>query len=354
MTIQRQSLSNSALRALRIFREFALELHGYLAYTTFVPEPPTPEEIRDRWIDEFLRYLGTERGASEYTWRNYRAALHEFFAWFQTERQQAPTWAKLERDDFRQYLRVLGRKQLSRAATRLRFSALRTFYRFLMRRGVVEFSPIKNISLPKLDQRLPRFLTPEQMLDLLKAPLVELSNLKKGSDTPVDDSPFLRDLAILETFYSCGLRISELCGLTVEDMNWPEQVVRVRGKGKKERLVPIGGPALAAIRTYWGSLEEAPVGSMPVFLVHEQGLAPVYPRLVQARLKRYLEIAKLDPHLSPHKLRHSYATHLLDRGADLRSVQELLGHAHLVTTQVYTHLTTERLKQVYDKAHPRA
>ena len=131
-------------------------------------------------------------------------------------------------------------------------------------------------------------------------------------------------------------------------------MVRVRGKGKKERLVPIGAPALAAIQNYWNKLAQPPSGDLPVFFANTGKLKPMYPRLVQLRLKRYLETAGLDPHLTPHKLRHSYATHLLDAGADLRSVQELLGHAHLVTTQVYTHLTTDRLKKTYDKAHPRA
>jgi integrase/recombinase XerC len=158
----------------------------------------------------------------------------------------------------------------------------------------------------------------------------------------------------LETIYSCGLRISELCGLTAGDINWNEQLVRVRGKGKKERLVPIGGHALAAIRNYWGRLRQAPHNNAPVFLSQAEKSAPLSPRLLQQRLKKYLIIAGLDPCLTPHQLRHSYATHLLDAGADLRSVQELLGHAHLATTQVYTHLTTERLKRAYDEAHPRA
>jgi integrase/recombinase XerC len=163
-----------------------------------------------------------------------------------------------------------------------------------------------------------------------------------------------RDTAILETMYSCGLRISELCGLRVEDINWNEQLVRVRGKGKKERQVPIGAPALQAIELYWKLLPNHPAPGEPVFWRASKKSDPMQPRRLQARLKRYLEIAGLDPRLTPHKLRHSYATHLLDAGADLRSVQELLGHAHLVTTQVYTHVTTERLKKAYDEAHPRA
>jgi integrase/recombinase XerC len=139
-----------------------------------------------------------------------------------------------------------------------------------------------------------------------------------------------------------------------QDLDWDEQLVRVRGKGKKERQVPIGVPALETIRRYWKAIDQQPTGETPVFFAHSPKLNSIYPRMIQMRLKRYLEIAGLDPHLTPHKLRHSYATHMLDAGADLRSVQELLGHAHLVTTQVYTHVSTERLKRAYDEAHPRA
>jgi integrase/recombinase XerC len=163
-----------------------------------------------------------------------------------------------------------------------------------------------------------------------------------------------RDVAILETIYSCGLRISELCGLLASDIDWSEQLIRVRGKGRKERLLPIGQTALQAIRNHWNLLPYPPRGESPAFLERSTKLKPVGPRSLQLRLKKYLALAGLDPNLTPHKLRHSYATHLLDSGADLRSVQELLGHAHLVSTQVYTHLTTERLKKAYDQAHPRA
>ena len=301
-----------------------------------------------------MRHLATERGVSRYTLRNYDQALADFDAWHQLERQASPTWKNLHRDDFRSYLRSLGRKNLSRAAIQLRFSALRSFYKFLIRRGLVETSPIKNLQLPKQGRRLPRFLTPRQMLDLLQAPLRELELLRKNSPSAPLGASYFRDTAILETIYSCGLRVSELCGLRAEDINWAEQLVRVRGKGNKERQVPIGEPALAAIRAYWQTLACAPSGPQPVFSPAPDKATPMYPRLVQLRLKRYLELAGLDPRLTPHKLRHSYATHLLDAGADLRSVQELLGHAHLVTTQVYAHLTTERLKKAYDDAHPRA
>ncbi len=318
--------------------------------------PETREaRFNDQHLDAFMRHLKDERGVSSYTIRNYSQTLGEFVAWHEETRHEAPGWEKLQRDDFRFYLRQLGRNQLSRAATQLRFSALRSFYKFLIRRGVVASSPIKGIALPKQEKRLPKFLTVAQMIDLLNAPkkLAEEKSEKKPG-RPTERSVPARDEALLETIYSSGLRISELCGLRVEDIDWREQTVRVRGKGRKERMVPIGMPALAAIGKYWESLPNQPGAPHPVFLRSEKGMEPVLPRVLQLRLKKYLALAGLDPHLTPHKLRHSYATHLLDAGADLRSVQELLGHAHLITTQVYTHVSTERLKKVYDKAHPRA
>ena len=231
---------------------------------------------------------------------------------------------------------------------------MRTFYRFLVRHGAVETSPIKNLALPKLGSRLPKFLTAQQMADLLAAPLKLLPAEGRADSGGAAALACRRDVAILETIYSCGLRISELCGLVAQDIDWNERLVRVRGKGKKERLVPIGKCALEAIKNYWSLRPVAPTGESPAFLAGAKKLTSVSPRNLQLRLKNYLAVAGLDPHLTPHKLRHSYATHLLDGGADLRSVQELLGHAHLVTTQVYTHLTTERLKRAYDAAHPRA
>jgi integrase/recombinase XerC len=321
---------------------------------------PTPEksatDTRDEWVQKFLAHLATDRGASVYTQRNYGQALAEFVRWHVGERKSAPAWEKLQRDDFRAFVRFLGRNNLSRAAVQLRFSALRTFYKFLMRHGVVEVLPIKNLSLPKLEKRLPRFLTKQQMEALLVAPakLLEMQKQKKGPGRPVSAQVCLRDIAVLETIYSCGLRISELCGLRADDIDESEQVVRVRGKGKKERLVPIGRPALTAIENYWNTLLKVPVGLHPVFCSDTKKAGPLSPLQLSRRLKNYLGIAGLDPKLTPHKLRHSYATHMLDAGADLRSVQELLGHTHLISTQVYTHVTTERLKKAYDAAHPRA
>ncbi|MDQ6631869.1 MAG: tyrosine recombinase XerC [Verrucomicrobiota bacterium] len=312
-------------------------------------------EPGDPSIRHFLQHLSLDRGASIYTQRNYSQALAEFHRWYHEERRQSPAWDKLERDDFRSYVRFLGRNNLSRAAIQLRFSALRSFYKFLIRRGMASKSPIKNLALPKIGKRLPKFLTAQQMNDLLNAPLQLLpKNEKKKRGRPIETSVAVRDAAILETIYSCGLRISELCGLTAADIDFNEQLLRVLGKGKKERLVPIGQPALQAIEKYWQLLPQWPVGNAPVFLASAKKNPPLSPRVFQLRLKKYLMIAGLDPTLTPHKLRHTYATLMLNAGADLRSVQELLGHAHLVTTQIYTHVSTERLKRAYDDAHPRA
>jgi integrase/recombinase XerC len=314
------------------------------------------EGADDESVTKFLKHLATDRGASVYTQRNYDQALASFGNWHREERKERPRWEKLERDDFRGYLRFLGRQKLGRAAIQLRFSALRSFYKFLIRHGNVTASPIKNLSLPKLPRRLPKFLTPEQMNDLLQAPL-KLVPAETADEAVKREALLLarRDVAILETIYSCGLRISELCGLQVADIDASERLVRVRGKGKKERLVPIGETAVKAIQEYWTLMPALGGGNAPVFvIVRGEKARPMSPRALQLRLKKHLATAGLDPGITPHKLRHSYATHMLDAGADLRSVQELLGHAHLVTTQVYTHLTTERLKKAYDAAHPRA
>jgi len=308
----------------------------------------------DKYISDFSQHLAIDKNASEYTLRNYIHSLNEFTQWYKTVNSTQPDWSHLTNDDFRAYLRYLSRENFSKAAIQLRFSALRTFYKFLIRRGFAQSSPISGLSLPKTSRQLPKFLTIPQVLELLNAPLKELESVKSSANNDVDISAYYRDAAILETLYSCGLRISELCGLKVEDIDFNEQTVSVRGKGKKERLVPIGKPAISAILNYWKQLPAKPLPDEPVFFSNVKKREPMYPRLVQLKIKRYLALAGLDPSITPHTLRHSFATHLLDAGADLRSVQELLGHAHLVTTQIYTHITTEHLKRVYDKTHPRA
>jgi integrase/recombinase XerC len=309
------------------------------------------------WTELFFRFLSDEKDASVYTQRNYSQALGEFSQWHRESHESPVRWGELERNDFRLFLRQLGRRELSQAAIRLRFSALNSFYKFLMRRGLVESSPVKGVSLPKPAKRLPQFLTLDQMNALLDAPLREYEtkfDARKETTKAISPVPYLRDRAILETIYSCGLRIGEICRMLAGEIEPDELVVNVHGKGKKERQVPIGRAAIESIQAYWKRLAKPPAIDDPVFFASEKKRSAIYPRLVQLRLKNYLSACGLDPNLTPHKLRHTYATHLLDAGADLRSVQEMLGHSNLATTQVYTHVTTERIKRAYDEAHPRA
>jgi integrase/recombinase XerC len=226
-----------------------------------------------------------------------------------------------------------------------------------LREGKIQSNPVADLPLPKMPRRLPVFLNQEQVLALLDAPRLlwaqeerqRAAGGKKKSLRNAQNWQMLRDTAWLELFYSAGLRLSELAGLQRESIDLKQGTVRVLGKGRKERLCPLGEPAVRAVEAY---LEASPFESEALF-VSAQG-RQLNGRTIQLALKRYLAAAGLDAKLSPHKLRHSFATHLLDRGADLRSVQELLGHSQLTTTQIYTSVSVERLKRVYDRAHPRA
>ncbi|MCX7824898.1 MAG: tyrosine recombinase XerC [Verrucomicrobiae bacterium] len=341
---------------------------------------------RDELVTEFLRYLQAERNASPLTLRNYDQCLREFRIWLaesgkrQAERGKgkeadapmAPTagtsprasrlpsidWRSVEPFQCRRYLMALMQAHLKRATVALRIAGLRSFYRFLVRRGVVKDNPLSGLVMPKREKRLPRFLTLQQIEALLNAPLKlaeEQAGGKRRRGRPVAAFVPWRDKAMLETLFSSGLRVHELVRLNREHFDFlAEVVVIARGKGGKQRLCPIGRPALDAVETYWSKLPpDFPRGpNAPAF--HGRHGARVNVREVQRAMKRYAKLAGIGADLTPHKLRHSFATHLLDAGADLRSVQELLGHASLSTTQVYTHVTSARLKQVYDKAHPRA
>ncbi len=293
---------------------------------------------RDRFADEFFRFLEIERNASPRTVENYRHALAEF-----RQTPALPAWKELTPDHFRRYLFACGKRGLARPTIRLYFAALRTFYRFLTERHGLKDNPLKQVQLPKLEKKLPFVLTAQQIDELLSAPL----RIEKSGRAPVWMPA--RDAAILELFYSSGLRLAELTALDVASVDVFSESVRVLGKGRKERVVPVGVPALAAIQKY---RQEANVHAGPLFISKvRRRMAKENVALV---LKRYLPHTSIPRNASPHKLRHSFATHLLDAGADLRSVQALLGHASLSTTQIYTHVTTERMKKVYDAAHPRA
>ena len=286
----------------------------------------------------FLDYLRDERNTSPRTVVNYRRALADAAAHL-----GATSWRGAGPDDFRAYLFELMKKEKARATIRLQFAALRSFYRFLCERKGVPTNPLLAVSLPKAEKRLPVFLTIKQVDALLRAP-----HLAK----PERQAPAWmawRDAAILELFYSSGLRLAELAALDVGEIDPYNETVRVLGKGAKERIVPVGEPALQALQEY---RQRAKVRAGPLFI------SKLRKRLsagsVWVLVKKYLQLAEIPVPASPHKLRHSFATHLLDAGADLRSVQSLLGHASLSTTQIYTHVTTERLKRAYDDAHPRA
>ncbi|MEM8872682.1 MAG: tyrosine recombinase XerC [Planctomycetota bacterium] len=320
-------------------------------------ETPQEKQVSDL-AREFLDHLKLERHFSDYTVRSYGADLTQFcqflmgeigrsFSSIDREADARPIDVKLvdvEADVVREFLAYLAAQNYTKSTTARKLATLRSFYKFLIRRGRVETSPMNAIRTPKQDKRLPKCLTLEQIQLLLDAP----------GDA---DILSLRDKAMLEVLYSSGIRVSELVDLTLSDIDLEEGILRVIGKGRKERLTPIGSQAIGAIRRYLQNRQldsriDPPGPDQKVFL-NKHG-DPLSTRSVRRKLDKYLAQVGLDPGISPHTLRHSFATHLLNNGADLRAVQELLGHQSLSTTQVYTHLTTTRVKDVYDDAHPRA
>ena len=282
---------------------------------------------RDPLAEEFLRYLGVEKNASSRTLKAYRQALTAFRA------ENKTPWKKCTVDDFRDYLFAIMKRGQARSYVRLQFSALRTLYQFLAARKGLRRNPVREVQLPKIEKKLPLVLTRPQIEELLAAP----TRVAKNRAAPVWMP--LRDVAIMELFYSSGLRLSELAALDVADVDLFTESIRVLGKGRKERVCPVGLPALEAISRYRAT---GNVHSGPLFI--NKARRRISTRSIWLILKRYLRHTSIPISISPHKLRHSFATHLLDRGADLRSVQALLGHASLSTTQIYTHVTVERLK----------
>ncbi len=285
----------------------------------------------DRFLEKFIRYLEIEKNYSAYTVLNYRLDLEDFVKFLGD--------IQIENVDYlflRKYLALLKDKKLKARSMSRHLSALRSFFKFMTREGFLKSNPILSVASPKLDKHLPQFLTEEEITRLIDSSVAE-------------GDLGLRDRAILETFYSTGMRIGELVGLNQENLDFIGGVVKLRGKGKKERLAPIGDKAISSLREY---LEKRKKQSSAVFL-NIRGTR-ITDRGVRNIVGKYLRLTGIRQGVSAHTLRHSFATHLLNRGADLRTVQELLGHANLSTTQIYTHLTTEKLKRVYDKAHPRA
>lgn len=286
------------------------------------------------YIDKFLNYLAIEKNYSGHTITNYHIDLKEFEAFLATN---APKDIK-EIDYFilRKFLSLLSEKKLNKRTVSRKISTLKSFFKFMVREGTIKNNPADSLIYPRLDKNLPVFLTEEQVVKIL--------------DLPKDDSLLgLRDKSILEVLYSTGARVSELANLKINDVDLISAIIKVMGKGRKERLLPLGEPALLSLKKY---LDKRIDKNPSLFINKNSG--SLTDRGIRLIVDKYMRQAAMNLKVSPHTFRHSFATHLLSRGADLRSVQELLGHSSIATTQVYTHLTIDTLKKVYDKAHPRA
>ena len=297
----------------------------------------------DDAIRNFMTFLNLERHASPETVRNYGSDLRQFHTFMKAERPGLSTLipSTVTTESVRAYLHWLDRKHEKSTSIARKLAALRSFYRFLQREGIAVLNPAETIRTPKQPKHLPRVLTKDDAAALMDFPAGQT-----GSS--------LRDCALLETLYSTGARVSELVGINLEDLRLSEGLVHLRGKGRKERIVPIGAVALKAIHSYRASLKPSALSAQPsgpVFLNVRGGRLTT--RSV-ARIVACYSNRLAGGSVSPHTLRHSFATHLLDEGADLRSIQEMLGHVSLSTTQKYTHLATDQLLAVYDKTHPRA
>ncbi len=320
---------------------------------------------------EFLSYLKYEKHFSEHTAKCYGADLQQFAAFLTGDSNDAgnegsSNWpgdpggtatavqteaaTKLEEkilsadaNVLRGYLASLAEKQYSKSTTARKVATLRSFYKFLVKRNYVENNPVTSIKSPKQEKKLPKFLEYEEVQRLLSTP-------------PVNTWLGARDRAILEVLYGTGMRVSEIVALNMDDVDFLGEVIHVRGKGKKERISPIGSSALQAIQNYIEyrnkRMQHSSNFDGKVLFANKHGQR-LSTRSVRRKMDKYLRIAGLDPSISPHTLRHSFATHMLNNGADLRSVQELLGHQSLSTTQIYTHVTTSQIKEIYESAHPR-
>ncbi|MEZ5541198.1 MAG: tyrosine recombinase XerC [Pseudomonadota bacterium] len=287
------------------------------------------------WIARFLHHLQTERRLAANTHRHYRRDLEELLAWCRD--QDIHDWQRLDARQVRQYAAQAHRRGLSGRSIQRRLSALRTFFNYLLREGAVRSNPGLDVQAPRTPRHLPETLGVD-----------DLDRLLRGHS---DDPLIVRDIAILELFYSSGLRLAELVALDLGDVDLDERVVRVTGKGAKTRVVPVGAKAVAALRS-WRAVRPAAPGESALFT--GRGGRRLGARAVQQRVRQRARLRQVPGNLHPHTLRHSFASHLLESSGDLRAVQELLGHADISTTQIYTHLDFQHLAQVYDQAHPRA
>lgn len=296
-----------------------------------------------RLMQPFFTYLQVEKRASIHTLRSYKRDLMDFFQYFM-QKNVTVLVNEITYLHVREYMTHLMRLEYSRKTIARKLSTLRSFYRYLMREKVVDKNPIKEVSTPKQAKQLPKYLYQEEMISLLEQP---------DSTTLLG----IRDRAILELLYASGIRVSELVGLSLGDVDLDVGVALVFGKGAKERYVPIGTEAIRRLQQYLQSVRAQLLSAFPeehdtIFLNARGG--PLTDRSVRRIVDKYVTQAAVSLKASPHTFRHSFATHLLDGGADLRSVQELLGHNNISTTQIYTHVSKERLKETYDKSHPRA
>lgn len=294
------------------------------------------------YLKKFLTYLKVEKDCSEHTLTSYGKDLLAFAAFIHEHKEENFFWEQIGPLDIRAYLTELNDKQYARRTIARRISALRSFYKFLVRENVLEYSPLAKVRSPKLDKKLPTFLDEFEITELMELP---------------DSKPLgLRDRAVLEMLYATGCRVSELVGLTLERVDLRNRFVMLLGKGDKERIVPIGHTCSEAMRRYYAVRLELMTKyhqSHEFIFINNHGGA-LTDRSVRRILEKYINMLAMHKHVSPHTIRHTFATHLLEHGADLRSVQELLGHANLSTTQIYTHVTNERITAIYKKNHPRA
>lgn len=294
-------------------------------------------------IERFVEYLRVERNASHLTLKSYREDLSALTAHLEETGSRCPPLAEITTLDLRGFIAELQQFGYAKSTISRRLACLRSFFRFAVREGWVDSNIAKPLRNPRSGRRLPHFLTDEEIGRLLESPPAQ--------------TPFgLRDRALLETLYSAGLRVSELVGLSESDLNMEAGLIRVRGKGRKERLCPLGSYAISALKKWLRvrvPTKEATRADQDAVFLNRFGRR-LTARSVGRMLEKYLKLCGLDQRTSPHTIRHSFATHLLNRGADIRSVQELLGHKSLITTQIYTHVSTTKLREVYESAHPRA
>lgn len=288
-----------------------------------------------RYIERFKNYLVVEKNYSVHTVKSYETDIREFSSFL-----PGKDINEIDYLSVRKFLAFLRERTVSKRTIARKMSSLRTFFRFMQRDGYVKNNPVASVSTPKIDKKLPVFLDEGIVNKLLAIP-----SGKTFQDT--------RDRAILETLYSTGIRVGELVGIGLDDMDFIGGVIKVLGKGRRQRLAPVGEKAINAIREYMEYRELKECRDKKALFLNKSGKR-ISDRSVRRIIDKHIRALSIREHISPHTLRHSFATHLLNRGADLRSVQELLGHKNLSTTQIYTHVTTERLKTVYDKAHPRA